>query len=122
MSQRSHQVYVNGHTVNLRLSHRPTPDPTLVTISSTVTLTTEEVAAVLFEWISNGGYYTELDDDARVRLLIAESAINGGCLHVDELRDAATPMHNLELWGQCEQRAREVFEGATTQAAELITV
>lgn len=107
--QRLSPATVNGHTIHLQHSHRPTLDPPLVTVAATVELTHEEVTAVLFDWIDNGGHLDELHDDNRVRLLVAESVINGGCLRVDELRDAAWTLRGMELLKECQRRALAVF-------------
>jgi hypothetical protein len=102
----SQHVCVNGQTTHLQPAHRPATGHPAVLVSSTVELTTEEVAAILHDWIAYGGEIGELDDDERVHLLVAETVVNGGCVRVDELYAAA---RDGELLRECDRRAREVF-------------
>lgn len=108
----THPVHINGQPVQLQHAHRDVDPPVvtepLATITATVELTAEEVTAILFDWIADGGEFHELHDDNRVRLFIAETVVNGGCLRVDEKRADAS-WASGELLEECGRRAREVF-------------
>lgn len=109
MSQRPSPVRVNGHAVDLQHAHGPATGRALATVSATVELTAEDVTAVLYEWVARGGELAELDDDEQVRLFIAETVVNTGCVRVDEAR--ATTRDDA-LLRECRRRATEVLGAA----------
>lgn len=101
-------VHVNGQTVQLQPAHRTAAqDAPIVTVHAAIELTYEEVTALLYDWIAYGGDLAELADDERIRALVAESVVNGGCMQVDALA-ARAPLGG-ELLETCGRRAREVF-------------
>jgi hypothetical protein len=115
---------LNGEPVAVyRRVHRYAP--ALVTVTAPVTLTLEEVAAVLFEFTwSLAQPADDLADDARVRVLVAEGVVNWGCDELDEIRRnvmtaVASSGEAAELLTHCRNRASAVFAqtGAATRTS-----
>jgi hypothetical protein len=117
-------VQLNGEPVAV---YRPADQcaPALVTVAARVTLTLDEVAAVLFEFTwSLAQPMEDLADDARVRVLVAEAVVNWGCDELDEVRRNVTAAvassgEAAELLAQCRNRASAVFAptGAPTRTS-----
>jgi len=107
-------VQLNGESVAV---YRPADRcaPALVTVTAPVTLTLDEVAAVLFEFTwSLAQSVDDLADDARVRVLVAEGVVNWGCDELDEVRRnviaaVASSGEAAELLAHCRNRASVVF-------------
>ena len=115
-------VQLNGEPVAV---YRPADRcaPALVTVAARVTLTLDEVAAVLFEFTwSLAQPVEDLADDARVRVLVAEGVVNWGCDELDEVRRnvmaaVASSGEAAELLAHCRNRVSAVFAptGAPTR-------
>jgi hypothetical protein len=90
---------LNGHPVAVDQAHRPwsatddtlgAPSPTdkdepvVLTVSAPVSLTLEDVVALLFDWRYLS--YDDLADDDVVLALVADTVINQGCHRLEELR------------------------------------
>lgn len=117
---------LNGHPVAVDQEHRrwsaadyspgapETPgnyEPVALTIDAPITLSIEDVAAVLFDWNYS---YEELADDHLVRALVADTVVNRGCCQVEELRCCLGERTNLTepeatYLAYCRQRAATVF-------------
>lgn len=110
-------VQLNGEPVAV---YRPADQcaPALVTVAARVTLTLDEVAAVLFEFTwSLAQPVEDLADDARVGVLVAEGVVNWGCDELDEVhRNVTTAVaasgEAAELLAHCRNRASAVFAPA----------
>lgn len=81
----------------------------LAVVSAPIGLSVEDVTAVLFDW----DWPAEDLDDDRLRELIAETVVNSGCFHLDQLRcDLANQTLDPEAsayLAYCHQRATAVF-------------
>lgn len=103
---------VNGCPVGVQVAHRWAGEgggPALLTLSATLALTTEEVTAVLFDWLWAGVSVEELADPHRVRSLVAETIVNEGCSRVDTVMATAHTSGEVALLVYCHQRALAVF-------------
>jgi hypothetical protein len=117
-------VQLNGEPVAV---YRPADRyaPALVTVTAPVTLTLDEVAAVLFEFTWSATQpVDDLTNDARVRVLVAEGVVNWGCDELDEVRRnvmaaVASSGEAAELLAHCRNRASAVFApaGAPTRTS-----
>ncbi|MBV9143436.1 MAG: hypothetical protein JO115_21390 [Pseudonocardiales bacterium] len=107
---------VNGHPVMVHQAHRIAGHcygPVLVTVSAPVTLTLEEMTALLYTWVSTARWsdnpLDDLNDDTAVRDFVAHSLINDGCLAVEDAMDGAFGAGDVDLLGYCRARALTVF-------------
>lgn len=106
---------VNGDPVGVRQSHRGCRgshegyEGTLVTVTASVYLSADDVAAVLFYWASEGLPGELFDDDGVVREMVAEAVINCGCGQIDGVRSRVSEAVNSSFWAYCQQRATAVF-------------
>jgi hypothetical protein len=117
---------VNGHPVTVEQPHRrwrgadyttaagapvgEGHEPVLVTVAAPVSLSAEDVAAVLLDWNPS---MEDLADDDTVRYLVAGTVISAGCLRIEELRCRLGEVALDPEWGAylayCRQRAVAVF-------------
>ena len=116
---------LNGQPVAV---YRPADrsEPALVTVIAPVTLTLDEVAAALFEFMWDPRQPVgDLADDHHVRVLVAEGVVNWGCNELDEVRrnvtnTAAAGGEAAELLAYCRQRASVVFEPTEAHAHDAM--
>jgi hypothetical protein len=90
-------------------------EPVVLTVSAPITLSVEDVAAVLFSW---GLPYEDLADDHIVRSLVADTVVNRGCCQIEEARAClgehpTLTEHDIAYLAYCRQRAATVFSMAT---------
>lgn len=105
-------MHVNGCPVVAHQAHRGGGErygPPLVTVTGAVALSLEEVTGLLFDWLGAGVTFAEVDDDATVRELVAESVLNRGCLYLDDARAMALRTNDAPTLVYCRQRALTVF-------------
>ena len=114
---------VNGCPVVIHQAHRAAGqwyEPNLVTVSAPVALSVEDVAAMLFSWMTLGGPFADLDNDAQVREFIADYVVNEGCLGLEDIvcqaRQARLTgdLGTDALLAYCQHRASTVFAPATS--------
>jgi hypothetical protein len=118
---------LNGHPVAVDQDHRrwsaadyipgapETPghyEPVVLTVSAPISLSLEDVVALLFDW--GGLSYEDLADDHLVRALVAETVVNHGCSHLEELRcrlgERTSLTQDATTWlAYCRHRATSVF-------------
>jgi len=111
---------VNGHPVLIRQATRA-EEAGVVTVGLTVTLSLDHAAVALYGYDASPA---ELADPERVRALVADAVLNGGCLQLDldradtaALADPA-PVPGSERaeqaahWAACRQGAAAVFASA----------
>jgi hypothetical protein len=116
---------LNGQPVAVDQAHRPwsatddtlgapgTPkdESVVLTVSAPISLTMEDVVAVLFGW---GLTYEDLAEGHMVRALIADTVINHGCSRIAELharlseRPSLTE-HDKAYLAYCRWRATTLF-------------
>lgn len=115
---------VNEHLVGVQQQHRrwaaaecvPGPggcvtyEPVVVTVSAPISLSLEDVVAVLFEWAAP---WVELAQDETVRHLVATAVTAWGCAHLEDVRCALIePRLDAEqcaYLAYCRDRAVAVF-------------
>ncbi|MBV9143443.1 MAG: hypothetical protein JO115_21430 [Pseudonocardiales bacterium] len=107
---------LNGHSVVVHQAHRIAGHrygPVLVTVSAPVTLTLEEMTALLYTLATTHRWsddpLKDLNNDATVRDFVAHSLINDGCLAVDDAMAGAFGAGDVDLLGYCRARALTVF-------------
>jgi len=123
---------LNEHSITARQAHRrwaaaddvlgaPGSDahePVLVTVTAPVRLSLEDVAAALFDW---GMPEEEVADDEYLRLLVAETVINGGGARIEELRcrlgEKTLTDDEAAYLAYCRARAASVFAAPGVPAA-----
>jgi hypothetical protein len=112
---------VNGCPVRVHQAHRIAGHrygPVLVTVSAPVTLTLEEMTALLYTLATTHRWsddpLEDLNDDGIVRDFVAHSLINDGCLAVDDALAGAFAAGDVDLLGYCRARALTVFTPTTT--------
>jgi len=112
---------VNGHLVLIRQATRA-DEAGVVTVGLTVRLSLDDVAVALFGYNASPA---ELADPERVRALVADAVLNGGCLQLDlDRADAAAlvdpaPVPGSERaeaaahWALCREGAAAVFTSSS---------
>jgi hypothetical protein len=87
-------------------------EPVVLTVSASISLSLEDVVALLFDW--GGLSYEDLADDHLVRALVADTVVNQGCSHLEELRcrlgERTSLTQDAATWlAYCRQRATALF-------------